>query len=102
MALGSLLILVSVVPYVLEVVRERARPRIFSWIVWTVLGVIATVAASSEGEYPSAALTATATVETGSIVALGWKYGNRNFERLDAYCLAGVVMSLVLWAIFRS
>jgi hypothetical protein len=102
MALGALLVLVSAVPYLLDITRGRTRPRIFSWIVWTLLSAIATVAAYTEGEYPSAALTAAATVETGSIVALGWKYGNRNFERLDAYCLVGVTIGLVLWAVFHS
>jgi len=102
MALGALLVLVSAVPYLLDITRGRTRPRIFSWVVWTLLGAIATVAAYTEGEYPSAALTAAATVETGSIMALGWKYGNRNFERLDAYCLVGVTMALVLWAVFHS
>src|SRR4051794_24711829 len=87
MALGASLVLLSAVPYVLDVTRGKTRPRIFSWIVWTVLGAIATVAAFTEAEYSSAGLTAAATVETGSVVALGWKYGNRNFERLDAYCL---------------
>src|SRR3954468_4729706 len=80
MALGALLILASAVPYLLDITRGRTRPLIFSWIVWTLLGAIATVAAYTEGEYPSAALTAAASVETGSIVALGWTYGIREFR----------------------
>ncbi|MFP5371043.1 MAG: hypothetical protein ACLGI3_09890 [Actinomycetes bacterium] len=102
MVVGALLVLVSAVPYVVAIVQGRTRPRLFSWIVWTLLGAIATVAAYAEGEYPSAALTAAATVETGGIVAAGWRFGNRTFERLDTYCLLGVVVGLILWAAFDS
>jgi hypothetical protein len=102
LALGAFFVLVSAIPYVLNIVNGTTRPRIFSWIVWTLLGAIATAAAYTEGEYASAALTAAATVETASIVALGWKYGNRTFERLDLYCLVGVTIGLVLWALLDS
>lgn len=101
-ALGAVLVLSSAVPYMLSIAGGRTRPRLFSWVIWTLLGIIATTAAYTGGELPSAALTAAATVETGSIVALGWKYGNRDFERLDAFCLAGVLGGLALWAAFHS
>jgi len=102
LALGALFVLVSAIPYVLNIVKGRTRPRIFSWIVWTVLGAIATGAAYTEGAHASAALTAAATVETASIVVLGWRYGNRNFERLDLCCLVGVTIGLTLWALLDS
>jgi hypothetical protein len=102
LALGAFFVLVSAIPYVLNIVKGSTRPRMFSWIVWTLLGAIATVAAYTEGEHASAALTAAATVETASIVALGWKYGNRNFERLDLCCLGGVTIGLILWALLDS
>ena len=102
MALGAVLVLSSAVPYMLSIAAGRTRPRIFSWVIWLLLGGIATTAAYSGGELPSAALTAAATVETGSIVALGWRRGIRDFERLDAYCFVGVLVGLTLWAAFDS
>jgi len=102
MVLGTLLVLISAYPYLLDVVRGRTRPRLFSWVTWTLLGAIATVAAYSEGEYPSATLTAAATLETGAIAVVGWRCGNRVFERLDAVCLGGVVLGLLLWNRYES
>jgi hypothetical protein len=102
LALGAFFVLASAIPYVLNIVKGRTRPRMFSWLVWTLLGAIATGAAYTEGEHASAALTAAATVETASIVVLGWRYGNRNFERLDLCCLVGVTIGLTLWALLDS
>ena len=102
MALEALLVLVSAVPYLFAIEFGGTRPRILSWSVWTLLGAIATAAAFTAGEYPSAALTAAATVETGSIVGLAWTCGNRTFERLDAYCLVGITLGLILWAVSHS
>jgi hypothetical protein len=43
-----------------------------------------------------------ATLETGLIVILGFKHGDRKFERLDIICQAGALVGLVLWLIFNS
>ena len=102
LAVGALLVLLSAYPYLLDVVQRRTRPRLFSWISWTLLGAIATVAAYVEGEYASATLTAAATLETGAIAVVGWRCGNRVFERLDAVCLGGVVLGLLLWNHYDS
>ena len=102
LALGALLVLLSAYPYLLDVVQGRTRPRLFSWVIWTLLGAVATVAAFVEREYASATLTAAATLETGAIAVVGWRCGNRAFERLDAVCLAGVVLGLLLWIRYDS
>ncbi len=102
MALGALLVLLSAYPYLLDVVHRRTRPRLFSWVIWTLLGAMATVAAYVEGEYASATLTAAATLETGAIAVVGWRCGKRVFERVDAVCLAGVVLGLLLWNRYDS
>jgi hypothetical protein len=43
-----------------------------------------------------------ATVETALVVVLGLKHGDRKFEKLDIYCLAGAMLGLVLWLVFNS
>jgi hypothetical protein len=102
LALGALLVVLSAYPYLLDVVRRRTRPQLLSWVIWTLLGAIATVAAYVEGQYASATLTAAATLETGAVAAVGWRSGNRVLELLDGVCLAGVVLGLLLWARYDS
>lgn len=102
MALGALLVLLSAYPYLLEVVHRRTRPRLFSWVTWTLLGAIATVAAYAEGEYASATLTAPRRWRWAPSLSRGGGCGNRVFERLYAVCLSGVALDLLLWSRYDS
>ena len=51
------------VPYLRAVIQGTAKPKIMSWFTWTILTTIATVAAFSDKQYPSAFLTLAATVK---------------------------------------
>lgn len=100
--LSGLLTVAAAIPYVVEIIRGKAKPRIVSWFTWSVLTGIACVASFVDGQVPSGILMLAAALETILVVILGLKHGDRTFERLDAYCLAGAAVGLVLWLVFNS
>ncbi len=95
--ISSILTLGAAVPYIIEIIRGNTKPRIASWLIWTVLTGIAAIASYSDGQIPSAILMAVATIDTGLVVILGYRYGDKHFERLDMVCLSGAVVGLGLW-----
>jgi len=100
--LSSILTITSVVPYIIEIIKGTTKPRVVSWLTWSVLTGIACVASFSDGQIPSGVLMLAATLETALVVVLGLKHGDRKFERLDVYCLSGALFGLLLWFIFSS
>ena len=100
--LSSLLTIAAAIPYIIEVVQRKTKPRIVTWFVWSLLTGIACAATLADGQTASGILMFVATLSTGSIVLLGFRYGNRKVERFDAYCLAGAIVGLVLWQLFDS
>ncbi|MEO6513496.1 MAG: hypothetical protein ABIR37_02280 [Candidatus Saccharimonadales bacterium] len=100
--LSAILTLVSSIPYIVDVIKGKTKPRIVSWFNWSLLTGIATAAAYADGQIPSAVLTLAATIETALIVILGLKHGDRKFERFDVVCQIGAVSGLILWVIFSS
>lgn len=92
----------SAVPYIIEIIRGKTKPRIVSWAIWTLLTSIATAASFVDGQYPAAALSLAVTIQTGSIVVLGLRHGDRKLTRLDVVCVIGAVVGLVLWYVFNS
>ncbi len=92
----------AIVPYLGDIVKGRTKPRISTWLIWTILTSIATAAAFVAGEYRTALYSASAAIATGLVVVLGAKNGDRLFDRFDLFCLAGAVTGLVLWALFNS
>jgi hypothetical protein len=100
--LSVLFTLSGVIPYIIQVIRGNTKPRIASWLTWSVLTAIACAASLVEKQYPTAILLFFASLETLSVVILGWKYGDKKFERLDIVCLTGAAVGLILWHLFNS
>jgi hypothetical protein len=101
-ALSAIVTIGSAIPYIIGIIRGQTKPRIVSWFIWTVLTGIAAAASFVDGQYPAAILSLCAAVETGLIVILGLRHGDRSFSRLDVVCLLGAVAGLILWFIFNS
>jgi hypothetical protein len=100
--ISGLLIIISAVPYLVDIVKGKTKPNIVSWSTWTLLTTIATAAAFSSHAPRAAFLTLGATVATLSVVILGLKYGIAKLSRFDLLCQAGAVIGLILWLIFNS
>lgn len=99
---SAVLSIVAVVPYLADVVKGVTKPRIATWLVWTVLSTIAATAALMAGETRTAIFSATAATATVMIVILGAKKGDNLFNKFDTLCLVGAVAGLLLWYIFNS
>lgn len=100
--LSSVLTLVSAIPYVVAIVKGKTKPRIVSWLTWSLLTGIACAASFADKQYPSAILMFFATLETLTVVALGLRKGDHKFERFDVVCQASAIVGLVLWLFFNS
>ena len=99
---GGVISVLGVLPYLRDVIHGKTKPRVVSWLTWTVLTAIATAAALSDKAYASGILTLAGTLATGSVVLAGLKYGDKHFERFDVACLIGAFVGLASWLIFGS
>ncbi|MDD3035582.1 MAG: hypothetical protein PHO93_01550 [Candidatus Saccharimonadaceae bacterium] len=100
--LSGVFTVIAAIPYIIEIIRGVTKPRFASWIIWNILVDISCAAALVEHQYPTALLLFAASVETLAVVVLGWRHGDKKFEKLDAVCLTGALIGVVLWAIFNS
>lgn len=100
--IGVLLVTMAGVPYISAIIRGRVRPKLISWGIWTVLGVLTTLAALGESQIPSALVSAVAAVTCLTVVVLGWSRGSRRITRLDVVCLIGALAGLVVYFAARD
>jgi len=100
--ISSILTITSALPYIIDVIKGKTKPRVVTWSTWCLLSMIACIAAFVEHQYPTAILLLSSSLASGSIVVLGWKNGDKRFERLDIFCLAGVFVGVILWQLFDS
>src|SRR4051812_3538394 len=99
---GTLVMFASVVPYILDVLHRKTKPRIVSWFNWSLLFGISGAAALADQQYPSAVLTLTDAAACALIVVLGIKRGKHTFEPLDIVCQVAALVGLLLWILLDS
>lgn len=102
LVLAGVITVASVAPYIRDIIRGHTKPNIVSWITWTLLTGVATIAEIAAGEYRTAIFTSTAVFETLIIVLLGIKYGHTKYTIFDVLCQIGALFGFVLWALFNS
>ena len=96
---GSALTAAAALPYILEIARGRAQPRIASWSIWAVVQAIGTASAFTAGQLPTACYTLLCAAGCAAVVFLGWQHGSREFGRLDAVCVTLAAEGVALLAV---
>jgi hypothetical protein len=101
-ASSGVLALAATIPYLLDIVRGRTKPRLVSWLVWSVLLGIGSAAVFATRQLPAGVLSLCDALACGLVVLLGYKHGERIVGRLDVACLLGACLALGLWGLLKS
>lgn len=100
--LASVITIVSVLPYLRDILKGTTKPNLVSWITWTLLTGIATAAQISAHEYVAAIFTGSATIETTAVVVLGIRHGYVKYTMFDLVCQVAAIVGIILWQLFNS
>lgn len=102
LVLSSVITIAAVLPYLLGILKGKTKPNVVSWITWTLLAGVATLAELSGHEYRTAIFTTTIFLETLSVVILGLFHGYVKYTRFDYACQISALTGLLLWWVFNS
>jgi phosphotriesterase-related protein len=89
--------------YLREVAKREAKPRLASWVIWTIAMTVGSVGAARMGQWPAAVLGFAGAATCGSVVVAGWRRGDKKLTWLDRFALlaggAGIVLltAAMLW-----
>ncbi|HEM7873031.1 TPA: hypothetical protein U2L53_005506, partial [Burkholderia multivorans] len=94
---GSAVSLVAAVPYALAIYRRSVRPHLFTWLIWSVVTVIAAAGQFVAGAGPSAWCTAAIAVTCVLTFVASIFRGERGWTRADWVCLCAALSAIPLW-----
>jgi len=100
--ISSILTIAATLPYIVDILKRKTKPRIVSWFTWSLLTAISAAASFSDRQWAAGILSLSASVECMAVVILGLRYGNREFALFDIACQVGALIGLLLWFIFNS
>lgn len=99
-AFAVALSVLSVVPYVIGMLRGKIRPHAFSWLVWATTTAIAFAGQlAGQGGLIGASVTGASALVSAAISAHAFWRGDRSYVLLDWVSLAGAGLSLVAWVL---
>lgn len=101
-SISGIITIAAVLPYLIDVIKNKTKPRIVSWSLWTLLTGISCAAAISEGEYFTAAMLGSSSFITLLVTIVGWKKGDKKISNFDKVCFIVAILGLILWQVLGS
>ncbi len=93
---------VAYLSYTVSMVRGTCRPNRMTWMTLTVIGLGLAISYYLSGARETMWVALSYFVGPLIISLFSIKYGEGGWDPLDRWCIAGVVVSLLLWWIFNS
>jgi len=95
--LSGIAILLSFVPYIRDIFRNKTKPERISWLIWSILGSIAFFSQFAKGASYSLIMPGAQTIGDLLIFIFAIKYGLGGFTKRDITALIGASVALFLW-----
>ncbi len=100
---AGLLQVSSIIPYAKDILKGSTRPNVVSFVIWTLIEVVAMVAQFSAGASWSVILLIATTFNTSLVVVLCFMgYGYKKYGLLDKFCFVLAIAAIILWQVTRQ
>lgn len=94
--------ILAFVPYIVDILRGKTKPHLYSWLIWALITGIVFIGQHSEGAGAGAWVTGITTCINAVICLLAFKWGTADITLSDKICLASALAILVLWMVSNS
>ena len=99
---AALLALFSSYLYIRDIFRGNTKPHTYTWLIWSIVTVIAFLGQWVSGGGPGSWATGMAALVTIGTFFLSFKYGTNDITRFDKICLASALLAILPWLLTKS
>jgi len=89
--------IIMFIPYIRDIFKRKTKPECTSWLIWSLLGLIAVSSQFAKGATDSIWMTVAQTLGTVTIFILSLKYGHGGWVKRDIFALIVALLGLGLW-----
>jgi hypothetical protein len=97
--IAVLLTLTGHFPYITDILKGKTKPHLFTWIVWSIVTLLAFLGQWQKGGGAGAWATGVTGIITALITLLAIKNGSRDITRIDKICFTVALISIIPWYI---
>jgi|SRR3989344_1776081 len=88
---------ISYIPYFVDILKNKTKPHIFSWLSWGLLTGIAFFAQVVKGGGPSAWVIGSGAILCFLVIVISFFKGEKNITKIDWFCLGCFILGVLLW-----
>jgi len=100
--IAIILTFIGYAPYLYDLVKQKTRPHVFSWLIWTIATSIIFALQISAGAGIGAFVTLAVALLSFIIFLLSLRNGKRDIEKLDVVFFVLALLSIPLWLVVRQ
>jgi hypothetical protein len=89
-------------PYIRDLIKQKIRPHIFSWLVWAIVTAVIFALQISAGGGPGAYVTLAVAVLIVFVFLLSLRNGDRDIKRVDVVFLIAALLCIPLWLVVEQ
>lgn len=97
--LAGILVLVSPLPYIIDIIRNKTHPNMVTWVTWSLINSINTAAAFKSGAWQTGLFGLCGTLATVSIATLALWHGVKKYTAFDVTCQIIALLGIPLWVL---
>lgn len=101
-AISTILIFTAPISYIRNILKNKTKPKVVTWFNWGILAFIAGSASLTDKQYAAAVMSFSAFLLCITISLIGWRRGDKHFDKLDYFSQLGIFISLLLWWLYNS
>lgn len=94
---ASIIPIAGAVPYFIDSLRRKTKPKFATWSTWTLLNAINATAAFADGALPTAVSSTAGALATGGIALIALRNGFTQYTRFDAACQGLALLGIPFW-----
>ncbi len=99
---GIILAFVGYGPYIADTLRRKTKPYVFTWFVWTLASAISSGLQLYGGAGTGAWSILVITFICFIILVLSFRYGSKEFTKIDVFCLILAIVALGFWLLAKQ
>lgn len=98
-AIAVLLTFVGYIPYIVDTLKGKTKPHVYTWFIWGVITLAAYALQVSADAGPGSLVTLAAAVVCLFIAALGLSVARseRNIDKIDTFCFVLALVAMSAW-----
>lgn len=102
--IAAVLALASSYLYIRDILRGNTKPHIYTWIIWSIVTIVAFLGQWVSGGGPGSWATGVSAIVTITILLLSLqgRYGNKDITNFDKVCLVLAILSILPWLLTSS